>query len=68
LAGVDAKDFPEQFGNYPSKSYPTVGWNLKQGGIPLPGGKALEVVAIPKSWRAPHSVEVATGRQWSWSA
>lgn len=58
LVGVDARDFTEQFGNYPKACSPSVPWDPRDGGIELLGGKRIEVVYIPKSWRAPHSVEL----------
>src|SRR5712664_3812917 len=36
LVGVEAKDFPEQFGNYPAKCSPTVEWDFKEGGVAIP--------------------------------
>src|SRR5712692_5939779 len=58
MVGVAAKDFPAQFGDYPSKCSPSVRWDFKQGGLVLPSGRLLHVVHIPESWRAPHSVEL----------
>ena len=58
MVGVATKEFPAQFGDYPSKCSPSVRWDFKQGGLVLPSGELLHVVHIPKSWKAPHSVEV----------
>lgn len=59
LVGVEAKDFPEQFGNYPAKCSPSVDWDFKS--IPLPSGRFIQVVHLPISWRAPHAVEPKEG-------
>ena len=61
LVGTDIKDFPEQFGYYPSRCSPTVEWEPKLGGIPLANGKLIHVVQVPKSWQAPHSTELQPG-------
>ena len=61
LVGVDAEDFPAQFGNFPNECSPTVDWDFKTGGVALPRGKLIHVVQIPKSWKAPHSVEPERG-------
>lgn len=58
IAGIDASiDFPEHFGNYPSKVSPSIQWTTLNPPLSLPGGKKIHVVHILKGWKAPHAVE-----------
>jgi len=57
LVGLSRQfDFPVAFGNYPRGCVPSVEWSFKNPPIALPNGNALQVVHIPRSWRAPHTV------------
>ena len=58
MVGVEARDFPAQFGDYPRKCSPSVRWDFKQEGLVLPSGSLLHVVYIPASWRVPHGIEL----------
>lgn len=57
IVGIDAKDFPTKFGEYPSKCDPSVYWIFKEVPIKLENGKFLQIVHIVKSFRAPHAVK-----------
>jgi hypothetical protein len=58
LVGVSSGDFPAQFGDFPRKCYPSVDWQFSSSGLALASGRLLHVVEVPKSWKAPHSVEL----------
>lgn len=60
LCGINPKessDFPEKFGNYPSKCTPNIPWEFKQPAITLESGNTIQVIYIPKSFRSPHCIE-----------
>lgn len=55
IVGLEATlDFPEHFGNFPTKGNPAVQWEFRNPPIGLPDGRVLHVVWIPKSSLAPH--------------
>jgi Putative DNA-binding domain len=57
VVGMDkAFDFPRHFGEYPRLCSPSVEWAFIKSPIELPTGKVLNIVHIPKSWKAPHAV------------
>ncbi len=56
MVGIEASiDFPEHFGNFPSKGDPAVQWEFKNPAIVLPNGRKIHLAYIPKSWSAPHA-------------
>lgn len=60
VVGMDkAFDFPRHFGEYPRLCSPSVEWAFIKSPIELPTGKVLNIVHIPKSWKAPHAVGTA---------
>lgn len=57
LKGLDSSlDFPEHFGGFPQLCTPSIEWTFRNPPIPLPSGRVIHVVSIPKSWKAPHAV------------
>ncbi|MGO8949899.1 MAG: helix-turn-helix domain-containing protein [Ktedonobacterales bacterium] len=54
-------DFTEQFGNYPNACEPSVQWTFKNPPIQLASGNVVHVVYVPRSWNAPHSLELERG-------
>src|SRR5207247_10740098 len=51
LVGIDpSEDFPEHFGNYPTKCSPTVRWEAGNPPLTLSNGNKIFVVYIPRSW------------------
>ena len=55
--GIDANiDFPEHFGNYPSRTSPRIDWEFLSPALRLENGQLIHVVEIPQSWQAPHAV------------
>lgn len=58
LVGVDAQmDFFEHFGAHPSNCTPSIEWDFLRPSLPLPNGKVVHVVHIPRSWQAPHWID-----------
>jgi predicted HTH transcriptional regulator len=56
LIGCDSYlDFPQQCGNYPGTCYPAIEWSFLNPPLTLASGNVLHVIAIPKSWKAPHA-------------
>jgi hypothetical protein len=65
LVGIDPSvDFPEHFGNYPTKCRPTVQWAATNPPLGLSNGKKIYVVYIPRSWNAPHCFEDPDRHGW----
>lgn len=59
LVGFDPTfDFPEQFGSYPKNCNPSIPWNFQNPPLQLDNGKVIRIVEIPRSWNAPHCIEV----------
>lgn len=59
LVGLDPTyDLPEQFGTYPQKCSPSVVWDFKNPPIMLDSGKVIHIIHIPRSWNAPHCIEI----------
>jgi len=57
LVGVpDTVDLPEQFGNYPKASEPSVAWDFANPPIPLSAGRVIHVFHVPPSALKPHGV------------
>lgn len=57
-----ALDFPAQFGSYPQLCSPSIYWEFLNAPLRLDNEKVVHVVHIPKSWRAPHVVELGDGK------
>jgi hypothetical protein len=63
LMGVDPQiDFPERFGNFPRACVPSVRWNFRNPPLKAASGRLIHVVYIPKSWHAPHAIDLSDGR------
>jgi hypothetical protein len=60
LVGFDAAfDFPEHFGSYPNYCNPSVKWDFLNPPLQLDTGNVIHVVEIPRSWNAPHCIEIS---------
>ena len=56
LVGIEQGcDFPARFGSYPQLCNPSVHWEFQNPAIVLSSGRMLQVVYIPRSWKAPHA-------------
>jgi hypothetical protein len=57
IIGLDpTNDFPANFGSYPSLCKPSIHWEFRNPAISLSSGHLLQIVYIPRSWKAPHAV------------
>jgi hypothetical protein len=60
LIGIDqALDLPELFGSYPKNCNPSITWKFLNPPLPLENGNVIHIFEIPRSWNAPHCIEVA---------
>ena len=67
IVGIEPKtDFPEHFGNFPSKSNPAVQWEFRNPPLKLANGNLVHIVYIPKSWTAPHGI-FTNEKTWEFS-
>lgn len=63
LVGFDPTfDFPEQFGSYPKNCNPSIAWNFQNPPLRLENGRVIHIAEIPRSWNAPHCIEVSGSR------
>lgn len=63
IIGLPAdRDFAEHFGVFPSQCVPSVQWDYLRQAIVLKNGNLVHVVFIPKSWNAPHAIELEAGK------
>jgi len=55
---VPTFDFPEHFGSYPRNCNPGIEWNFLNPPLKLDTGNVIHIVEIPRSWSAPHCIEI----------
>lgn len=48
-------EFPSKFGDFPANCFPSIDWEPRHEPLRLSSGKVLNIIEIPKSWRAPHA-------------
>lgn len=60
LVGIDPTvELPELFGSYPKNCNPSIKWDFLNPPLTLENGNVIHVFEIPRSWNAPHCIEIA---------
>jgi len=63
LIGIDpAVELPELFGSYPRNCNPSITWDFLNPPLQLGSGNVIHIFEIPRSWNAPHCIEVANAK------